>query len=228
MKVALCLLLAVATARAAIWCPPNACENLECENALLQARDCGADRFEQNGGVCGCCPTCISQLKVDEDCSALMLLGGVPKSECEGNLQCDWNTKKCAYRCKEEHASSQAALSGPRPMLGTFVPRCEADGSYSAYQCQGSQCYCVSKDGATISGYSVNRWEVDGMNCNCARDAAEYKKLGIVGQMFNCASNGNYEKVQCQGSVCFCTDENGKQLLGAQAVHIAQSSTLSC
>ncbi|XP_064649367.1 equistatin-like isoform X2 [Lineus longissimus] len=194
MKVALCLLLAVATARAAIWCPPNACENLECENALLQARDCGADRFEQNGGVCGCCPTCISQLN----------------------------------RCKEEHASSQAALSGPRPMLGTFVPRCEADGSYSAYQCQGSQCYCVSKDGATISGYSVNRWEVDGMNCNCARDAAEYKKLGIVGQMFNCASNGNYEKVQCQGSVCFCTDENGKQLLGAQAVHIAQSSTLSC
>ncbi|XP_064650454.1 equistatin-like [Lineus longissimus] len=223
MKAACCFLLIVAAARATI-CPHDACDNAECENPGLRDVECGPNRFEPNGGACGCCPTCITLLKVGEDCSDVLLIGWMQTSECEGNLKCDSITRKCDYRCIEEHATQQVNM-----MPGQFVPRCENDGSYSPFQCRGSGCYCVSKDGTRIRGFtSVNRGAVQDMNCKCARDKHEYSKLKMIGKHFNCASNGNYDKVQCMGSVCFCADENGRMALGAQRVPIGQHHTLNC
>jgi hypothetical protein len=63
---------------------------------------------------------------------------------------------------------------------------------------------------------------------DCARAQYEHRKLTIVGKFFNCASNGNYKKIQCQGSVCFCAGENGQMLHGAEQVHVTQKGSLNC
>lgn len=61
----------------------------------------------------------------------------------------------------------------------------------------------------------------------CARDKAEYEKTKMVGKMFSCSKNGNYEPIQCTGSVCYCVDENGKQV-GDNGVPIGDTDSLNC
>ena len=61
----------------------------------------------------------------------------------------------------------------------------------------------------------------------CARDQYEYMQTGLIGKMFHCDSNGNYDKVQCTGSVCYCVDMLGQQQ-GSSSVAIADIGTLNC
>ena len=63
---------------------------------------------------------------------------------------------------------------------------------------------------------------------DCAHDEHEYTKTGMVGRMFFCATNGNYEVIQCHGSVCFCADRSGKQVPGSQSVGIWEQAKLEC
>jgi hypothetical protein len=50
----------------------------------------------------------------------------------------------------------------------------------------------------------------------------------MLGKIFRCKENGNYEDIQCEGSVCFCADENGKQIEGTQGVNIGKIGSLNC
>lgn len=61
----------------------------------------------------------------------------------------------------------------------------------------------------------------------CARDKAEYEKTKMLGEMFSCSKNGNYEPIQCTGSVCYCVDENGNQE-GDNGVPIGDTDSLNC
>ena len=50
--------------------------------------------------------------------------------------------------CQKEYLE---ATSGPA-LVGRFIPKCRADGSYAPMQCYGSTgfCWCVTKDGKEI------------------------------------------------------------------------------
>ena len=61
----------------------------------------------------------------------------------------------------------------------------------------------------------------------CARDQYDYMETKLIGRMFRCAANGNYKKVQCMGSVCYCTDMLGQQQ-GNSTVFIGDMDKLNC
>ena len=60
-------------------------------------------------------------------------------------------------KCKlQEKKASAFSGSGLQP-VGRFVPKCEADGSYSKIQCWSSTgyCWCVDKNGTELQGTRV-------------------------------------------------------------------------
>ena len=113
--------------------------------------------------------------------------------------------------------------------MGQFIPQCDEDGFYTAKQCREAVCYCVDNHGKTL-GFHTNIGLARNMNCKCARERDAYQKSGLLGKMFRCDAVGNYDTVQCVGSVCYCADENGSELLGAgaQKVHISEMHKLRC
>lgn len=129
------------------------------------------------------------------------------------------------------HTLREASFLSHLP--NAFIPRCEKDGTYSAVQCHANNCFCVRKDGTRIEETDTNRRKRKHMNCKCARDKTEHKE-GFHERMdlkderiFLCESNGNYAKVQCIGSTCFCVDINGKQI-GNHIVHISKTGSIKC
>uniref|UniRef100_A0A0L8HIA0 Thyroglobulin type-1 domain-containing protein n=2 Tax=Octopus bimaculoides TaxID=37653 RepID=A0A0L8HIA0_OCTBM len=46
-------------------------------------------------------------------------------------------------------------------------------------------------------------------------------------RIFLCERNGNYAKVQCTGSVCYCVDEQGNELRSS-TVHISETGSVKC
>ena len=56
-------------------------------------------------------------------------------------------------KCQGEYLE---ATSGPA-LVGRFIPKCRADGSYAPMQCHGSTgfCWCVTKDGKEIRNTKI-------------------------------------------------------------------------
>ncbi|XP_064594663.1 uncharacterized protein LOC135461473 [Liolophura sinensis] len=221
----------------AMVCPPDICTRVRC--AGIRAEDC-AGRVDANGGFCGCCPACIQQAAEGELCmSSLILLGAPQNTECAEGLFCNRNTAKCqkkpcSVKLQEFHTLQDTAKKAGHHLLGQSPPRCESDGTYSAVQCSGSVCYCSNKEGEQLFRdkpnnllYQANIWEQNNMNCRCAVEQHEYMKTGLIGRLFRCENNGNYAKVGCTGSVCYCADEHGKQV-GTNTVNIGQQESLKC
>ena len=63
-------------------------------------------------------------------------------------------TSKCL---RDRQQALTNALSKDLIMLGVFVPKCEADGSYCRVQCLNTSryCWCVDSDGKEIPGTRV-------------------------------------------------------------------------
>lgn len=110
----------------------------------------------------------------------------------------------CAEKKKEMEALGE--------LPGRELPRCLANGHYDLYQCSGSQCFCVDCAGIQIEEFeSFNRGQVGDSTCNCAREADEFWRSGMVGVSYRCeAQGGHYKSYQCRGTGCHCTDKNGE------------------
>lgn len=218
----------------AIVCPPNFCQTVRC--AAVTAENCLNGVIRANGGFCGCCDACITQLGVGDRCLSLHLFGVPETVECGDGLFCDAKTSTCqpvvtkreVGPCATELAAYEARLQAEPHILGLERPYCEADGTYKGMQYRGSQAFCVTSNGTMIDGYMVNRWETgDDMNCQCARDQYDYMQTGLIGKMFFCDKNGNYASIGCTGSVCYCQDKYGKQV-GTSTVAIWEQAALNC
>ncbi|XP_041372338.1 uncharacterized protein LOC121385645 [Gigantopelta aegis] len=210
----------------AIVCPPNVCSMVDC----MSVTNCNG-RVVSGGGYCGCCDTCVTELAEGERCGSMFLLGVPSHVACESHLICDVHTMTCqkphtkrdTLTCAEKKAQLQGSSSS---LLGVQHLECNFDGTYKAKQCQGSQCYCVDSEGNDI-GYHTNIGKSQPMNCQCARDFDAYKKSGLIGRLFNCAPNGNYQQYRCLGSVCYCVDDNGNHI-GTKSVNIGLINDLDC
>lgn len=201
----LCLAVCVAVSHA-IVCLPNTCETVRC----AAVKDCKGV-IQKNGGFCGCCDACITQLREGESCAHPLLLGVPSTMDCGQGLYCDDITFRCkqiivkrqAGPCQVKLAQIEATLASSNPMLlGLERPRCDAEGNYLGMQFMGAKAYCVTKNGTAIDGYTVNRWEAGNMNCQCAREQYDYMKTGLIGKMFYCAPNGNYAQVRKAVALC--------------------------
>ncbi|XP_067685687.1 nidogen-2-like [Haliotis asinina] len=212
----------------AIVCTPDMCKG-----SCPDVSDCKGT-VKRNGGFCGCCDICVNLLGENEKCTFSFLLGVPSSSQCGPGLHCSLDTVTCVKTVKRQVALGPCALKlkelqSGTPLLGVQTPACNQDGSYKAVQCMGSECYCVDSAGVEIAGYrtSVGAADFPTKNCQCARDKEQFSKTGLLGQTFTCESNGNYQQYKCEGSVCFCTDDNGK-MVGTQKVNIGLLSTLNC
>ncbi|KAH3751800.1 uncharacterized protein LOC127847948 isoform X2 [Dreissena polymorpha] len=194
----LSLVVLVGWTKGLIVCPPNICDTVDC--ASVTNDNCNG-MVKQNGGFCGCCDSCITQLAEGDSCRATFLLGVPATSECASGLQCDFKTftckplveKRSTGPCATKLAEVNARLEASQHMLlGLEKPHCDANGDYLGMQFSGSQAYCVTADGTPISGYMVNRWEAGNMDCQCARDQYAYQLTGLIGKLFFCDANGNY------------------------------------
>ena len=61
-------------------------------------------------------------------------------------------------KCQVENAKASTLSRSPQLQpIGRFVPKCEADGSYSQIQCWSSTgyCWCVDKKGDEVPGTRV-------------------------------------------------------------------------
>ncbi|XP_071100899.1 saxiphilin-like [Haliotis cracherodii] len=231
------LLLLVAAcgflAAEAIVCAPDMCKGVDCPDVT----GCNG-KVKANGGFCGCCDSCVNLLGENDKCSFSFLLGVPSSAECGVGLHCSVVTRTCVKMAKRQVALGPCALkqqqlqqgqSAGLPLLGVQSLKCNQDGSYNPVQCLGSGCYCVDSAGVEIAGYrtSIGATDYSTKNCQCARDKEQFSKTGALGQTFDCESNGNYQQYKCEGSVCFCTDDNGK-MIGTQKVSIGLLSTLKC
>ncbi|CAI9734988.1 Hypothetical predicted protein [Octopus vulgaris] len=221
MKYIFLIALSVVAA-SAIVCPPDACKNVNCP-AVENCVD-----GELGKTFCSCCDECIKYLKEGDRCIPEGMFGIPVASKCGLKLVCSRRSGTCikplAYTTKT--CTQLKSETEGKNLLGAFIPRCETDGTFSAVQCHGSVCYCAHTDGTHIPGFQSAIHEIQGMNCNCARHKFAYGKTGLIGKLFRCEPNGNYNKIQCTGSACYCVDEAGKQVGGS--VHITKSESMNC
>ncbi|XP_060589673.1 thyroglobulin-like [Ruditapes philippinarum] len=198
------VLALVACSKAMIQCPHNACDALDCP----VMDDCNG-RVNANGGWCGCCDACITQIAEGENCMSTMLLGVPSTTECADGLTCDVHSMTCKKAavsqsddsiansiCLRKKEEIRMSKENGLPLIGVMEPQCDSNGEYAPAQCEGSVCFCVDDMGMAIDGYKSSISELANMGCQCARDLAAYMKSGLIGKLFYCDSNGNYQSGQ--------------------------------
>ncbi|XP_046859506.1 neurogenic locus Notch protein-like isoform X3 [Xenia sp. Carnegie-2017] len=141
--------------------------------------------------------------------------------------QCDKAKSKCE---KERDAKSNGTL-----LIGSFVPQCEEDGSYSRKQCHPSTgyCWCVDGEGEKIVGTETRAEEMDcseakaKSKCETERDAKSVGLLFLLGVYVpQCEEDGSYSRKQCHPSTgyCWCVDSEGDEIKGTET----GSKNLNC
>ncbi|CAL1542194.1 unnamed protein product [Lymnaea stagnalis] len=120
-----------------------------------------------------------------------------------------------------------------KAVSGLFVPRCLPNGDYDSLQCHGypgtSQCYCSDLDGRQIPGTLMEPPKFPncetGQNLNsCIFLSVKHIRSKMVGSFRpKCTIDGNFEKVQCHGSMCYCVDEASGTKVAGTEVHLPDS-----
>ncbi|XP_018009231.1 uncharacterized protein LOC108666815 [Hyalella azteca] len=132
-------------------------------------------------------------------------------------IQNDWVTCKITSDAYDRDLSSGNYISYRDDYR--YRPQCSADGrTFAPKQCKSSPqdstktCVCVDPNGNTIEGkaFSFQKELFEDMNCLCARRQWELQQIDPSLATLHCLTNGNYERVQCEGGWCYCVHpENG-------------------
>lgn len=151
--------------------------------------------WEPMSKVCDMCGGCTEYLQPGDPCE-------------EGGTKC-----KPGYACNEQYCtapngSCQHDLDNNNNNINWEI---KCDGSeYAPVQCKGQRasgrCFCVDKNGNRIFG--EQQWAVaENMTCACSRRVQELQDQGRKDVTLHCNEQGNYEELQCDNGVCWCTEE---------------------
>jgi len=110
--------------------------------------------------------------------------------------------------------------------LGCFKTKCEKDGSFSAKQSLGSQCWCVDEQGskfadtvtacATFTTDCAVRRSLSSCQAQKAKDTANCAgKMGCF--VTQCNAYGDFQPKQYRDGGCWCVDSLGQELNGTRA-----------
>ncbi|XP_019716220.1 nidogen-2 isoform X22 [Hippocampus comes] len=135
--------------------------------------------------------------------------------------------------CEQHRDSVQTTSPEGYPILGAFVPQCDANGQYTPQQCHGSSghCWCVDNQGQERPGtrtppgatpFNCDKQERPQTHCEQHRDRAQ--ATGPEGKPIpgayipHCDTNGRYTSQQCHGSTghCWCVDSHGQERPGTR------------
>uniref|UniRef100_A0A8D0AUZ1 Nidogen 2 n=1 Tax=Sander lucioperca TaxID=283035 RepID=A0A8D0AUZ1_SANLU len=134
-----------------------------------------------------------------------------------------------------EHHRDRVQTTSPDgyPVVGAYVPQCDANGQYRSLQCHGStgHCWCVDGRGQERAGtrtppgtpsVDCDRPERPKTHCEHHRDSVQTTSpegYSIVGAYVpQCDANGQYTPLQCHGSTghCWCVDSRGQERAGTR------------
>ncbi|CAN7938469.1 unnamed protein product [Ixodes hexagonus] len=185
----------------------------------------------------GCCPVCQTILAENETCwNIAASFDGTPTAQCGEGLSC-----KLGICTKEQKKQGQEPCEVKRHRRlqlkkakliadEAWVPTCDARGGYEAKQCKSNKCVCVDEKGSTIFG-QAELSQSENMTCACSREMTarmrERRSDWMAGPQIHCDPRGDYEKLQCEGKLCYCAD----QITGKPTGHlvlIQQIALLPC
>uniref|UniRef100_A0A3Q3JDN9 Nidogen 2a (osteonidogen) n=1 Tax=Monopterus albus TaxID=43700 RepID=A0A3Q3JDN9_MONAL len=135
--------------------------------------------------------------------------------------------------CEQHRDSIQTTSPEGYPLVGAYVPQCDANGQYTPLQCHGSigHCWCVDSNGQERPGtrtqpgappVDCDRPERARTHCEHHRDSVQTTSpegYPIVGAYVpTCDDNGQYTPLQCHGSTghCWCVDSRGEERPGTR------------
>ncbi|XP_047189058.1 nidogen-2 isoform X5 [Scophthalmus maximus] len=138
--------------------------------------------------------------------------------------------------CEHHRDGVRTTSAEGYPLLGAYVPQCDANGQYSPLQCHGStgHCWCVDTRGQERAGTRTtpgtqprdcdkpDEPERPKTHCEHHRDGVQttspegYPLLGVF--VPQCDANGQYTSQQCHGSTghCWCVDSRGQERPGTR------------
>ncbi|XP_077370479.1 uncharacterized protein nid2a [Festucalex cinctus] len=147
-------------------------------------------------------------------------------------IDCD-KPERPKSHCEQHRDSIQTTNAEGYPLVGAFVPQCDANGQYTPQQCHGSSghCWCVDSRGQERSGtrtppgvtpFDCDKPERPKSHCEQHRDSVQttspegYPILGVF--VPQCDANGQYTPQQCHGSSgrCWCVDSQGQERPGTR------------
>ncbi|XP_006821660.1 uncharacterized protein LOC100371432 [Saccoglossus kowalevskii] len=172
---------------------------------------------------------------------------GTCVNNCVEDGECELGEKCCSNGCgthcikavdpatppcwtEKDHVPTTTFGGVSLPVYGHHVPTCDSEGFHTPKQCNPSTgiCWCVDRCGSTIDGTQT----MDDLTCEPKMTPCHDKKKqlrgsapGLLGRhRVECTEEGLYEKRQCHGSTCWCTDRCGNEVAGTRG-HI---TTVSC
>ncbi|PSN41091.1 hypothetical protein C0J52_10608 [Blattella germanica] len=190
------LLLFVAVPHILAVCP-GASKDTECFNDQTScAEDSVLCEEDETITACFSCPVCHQYLEAYGNCTEFPNLQCVPGYECNKTDECT----PIPGTCPEEMEKSCVSLR----------PECIGE-QYAPRWCKGQKptgrCFCVSKTGTRIFG--ENQWQkAENMTCACSRRVEALKEeQNRKDVTLHCTQEGNYEELQCDDGLCWCSDE---------------------
>ncbi|XP_055995539.1 uncharacterized protein LOC125646044 isoform X2 [Ostrea edulis] len=115
-------------------------------------------------------------------------------------------------------ACEQLRLSTENTTSDVYRPKCTINGEYESLQCHqrmfNKECWCVDRSGDEITGSKMMQPNVpdciSGKGLKPCVFQLLKKKQGLLGVYHpRCTIDGEFEKIQCHGSACWCVDEVG-------------------
>ncbi|XP_069376787.1 nidogen-2 isoform X2 [Paralichthys olivaceus] len=132
--------------------------------------------------------------------------------------------------CEHHRDSVQTTSPEGHPLLGAYVPQCDANGHYTPLQCHSStgHCWCVDNRGQERGGTRTSPGtqpkdcdqpdepERPQTHCERHRDSVQTTSPGAY--IPQCDANGQYSPLQCHSSTghCWCVDNRGQERGGTR------------
>ncbi|XP_061177367.1 probable syndecan [Saccostrea echinata] len=115
-------------------------------------------------------------------------------------------------------ACEQLRLSAENITTDVYRPKCTVTGEYEPLQCHrrmyNKECWCVDRFGDEVTGSKMMQPNVPDCITGKGLKPCVFqllkKKQGLLGVYHpRCTIDGEFEKIQCHGSACWCVDVNG-------------------
>ncbi|XP_078147276.1 nidogen-2 [Centroberyx gerrardi] len=159
---------------------------------------------------------------------------GTPPVDCDKPVE----PERPKTHCEHHRDSVQTTSPEGYPILGAFVPQCDAEGQYAPLQCHSStgHCWCVDSRGQERAGTRTapgtppkdcdkpDEPESPKTHCEQHRDNIQTTSpegYPIIGAFVpQCDANGQYRPLQCHGSTghCWCVDNRGQERTGTRTL----------
>ncbi|BFZ20930.1 hypothetical protein BsWGS_23968 [Bradybaena similaris] len=138
-------------------------------------------------------------------------------------------TTKIARTTNHPLSACESMRQSSRTMRGKYVPRCLPNGDFDSLQCHGlpgtSDCWCSDLGGREIAATLMEppnypSCDNGGNLPPCVYQLVKHLRSKVLGSFRpDCAVDGQFNQIQCHGSICFCVQESTGQKIAGSEVH---------